>query len=127
MRVTTPVQMRFADVDSFNHVNNIAQQAYYDLGKIDLLQALWQQAPSTQGISAIIVSSKSDYVSQIYLGDKVEVMTRLTKVGTKSIELEQQIMRGEEECSRCSTVMVCIDSASRTAIEAPDEWRKMIE
>ena len=30
---TTPIQMRFADVDMLGHVNNVNQQHYFDVGK----------------------------------------------------------------------------------------------
>lgn len=32
---TTPIQMRFADVDMLGHVNNVNQQHYFDVGKSD--------------------------------------------------------------------------------------------
>ena len=40
--IKTPVQMRFSDADSFGHVNNVAQQMYFDLGKTDLFKELWR-------------------------------------------------------------------------------------
>ena len=33
----TPVQKRFSDLDPFRHVNNVAQQSYFDVGKTCLL------------------------------------------------------------------------------------------
>ena len=30
-----PIQKRFSDVDSFHHVNNVSQQMYFDVGKVD--------------------------------------------------------------------------------------------
>lgn len=36
--LTTPVQQRFSDIDSFHHVNNVAQQMYFDVGKVDYYQ-----------------------------------------------------------------------------------------
>ena len=56
LRITTPIQMRFADIDSFGHVNNIAQQAYFDLGKTALYQELWRLTGELRRIPAIIVS-----------------------------------------------------------------------
>ena len=32
--LTTPIQKRFSDVDPFQHVNNVAQQMYFDVGKM---------------------------------------------------------------------------------------------
>ncbi len=33
--IKTPIQIRFSDVDAFAHVNNVAQQMYFDLGKLE--------------------------------------------------------------------------------------------
>ena len=33
--LTIEIQKRFNDIDSFRHVNNVAQQTYFDLGKTD--------------------------------------------------------------------------------------------
>ncbi len=38
MTITTPIQMRFFDMDSFGHVSNVAQQMYFDQGKTDLFR-----------------------------------------------------------------------------------------
>ena len=35
LTTTTPIQIRFSDIDPFHHVNNVAQQAYFDAGKTD--------------------------------------------------------------------------------------------
>ena len=40
MTITTPIQMRFFDMDSFGHVSNVAQQMYFDQGKTDLFREL---------------------------------------------------------------------------------------
>ena len=31
----TPIQKRFSDVDPFQHVNNVSQQMYFDVGKME--------------------------------------------------------------------------------------------
>lgn len=127
LRITTPIQMRFGDIDSFSHVNNIAQQAYFDLGKTALFQELWRLTGALRRIPAIMVSVQTDFMEQILYGDKIEVITEVEGVGTKSLTLNQTIVRGETVCTRSRTVMVCYDSERKVPIEVPDEWREILK
>lgn len=127
LKVITPIQMRFADIDSFSHVNNIAQQSYFDLGKSEFFQRLWQLAGQSEPTPVVMVSLQTDFLAQILYGDKVEVVTTLKSIGHTSLTLEQQIMRGEQVCTRSRTVMVCFDKHSAEAVEVPALWRKAAE
>lgn len=127
LKITTPIQMRFADVDSFSHVNNIAQQAYLDLGKAEFYKELWRQTGALRRIPAIIVSVQTDFLNQILYGDEISVETSVESIGTKSLTLYQQIMRGDEICTRSRTVMVCFDQQSQLSVEVPEPWRKVLE
>lgn len=124
--IKTPVQMRFADVDSFGHVNNIAQQSYFDVGKTELFQELWRLTGALRRIPAIMVSLQTDFLSQIRMGEEVEVETRIESIGEKSLTLSQRILCGERECSRSRTVMVCFDTETQQSVLVPNEWRKFL-
>jgi acyl-CoA thioester hydrolase len=126
LTLTTPKQMRFADIDSFGHANNIAQQSYFDLGKAEFFTELWSLVPEQTQVTAMIVSVQNDFLKQILWGDDISVITQVEAVGTKSLTFVQQIVRGEELCSRSRTVMVCYDMESQQSVEVPAEWRKLI-
>ena len=126
LQLTTPIQLRFADIDSFGHANNIAQQSYFDLGKAEFFAELWRLVPEQQQVTAMIVSVQNDFLKQIFWGDALSVVTTIEAVGTKSLTFVQQIVRGEEVCSRSCTVMVCYDKESQQSVEVPDGWREFI-
>ena len=126
LKLTTPIQMRFADIDSFGHANNIAQQSYFDLGKAEFFAELWRLAPEQAQVTAMIVSVQNDFLKQILWGDDISVITLIEAVGTKSLTFVQQIVRGEELCSRSRTVMVCYDKVRQESVEVPAAWREFI-
>ena len=126
LQLTTPIQLRFADIDSFGHANNIAQQSYFDVGKAELFQELWRLTGALKRIPAMIVSVQNDFFVQIRMGDSIEVVTRIDSIGEKSLTIAQSIMCGERECSRSRTVMVCFDAESQQSVPVPDEWREYI-
>jgi YbgC/YbaW family acyl-CoA thioester hydrolase len=127
LSVTTPIQMRFEDIDSFGHVNNIAQQSYFDLGKSDFFQRLWQTVGESDATPVMMVSVQTDFLRQIRYGEKVEVSTHIESIGTKSVTLQQQILLCGEVCSRSRVVMVCYDKERGASVEVPDSWRKVVE
>ena len=126
LTIHTPIQLRFADFDSFGHANNIAQQSYFDVGKAELFQELWRLTGALKRIPAMIVSVQNDFFAQIRMGDSIEVVTRIDSIGEKSLTIAQSIMCGERECSRSRTVMVCFDAESQQSVPVPDEWREYI-
>ena len=126
LTLTTRIQMRFADIDSFGHVNNIAQQSYFDLGKAEFFAELWRLVPEQLQVTAMIVSVQNDFLKQILWGDDVSVITSIEAVGTKSLTFVQQVVRGEELCSRSRTVMVCYDKEAQESVPVPAEWREFI-
>lgn len=125
--IRTAIQMRFADVDSFGHVNNVAQQNYFDVGKTELFRELWRRTGALEPIPAIIVSLQTDFLSQIRMGEGVEVETYIESIGEKSLTLQQRIFCGDRECSRSRTVMVCFDAQAQQSVSVPDAWREYVK
>lgn len=126
MTITTPIQMRFFDMDSFGHVSNVAQQMYFDQGKTDLFRELWSRTVILAQVPAVTVSVNTDFFSQIRFGDEICVVTEVEKIGHKSFTLLQRIMRGEQECSRSRTVMVVFDKEHQQSVEVPEAWRRIL-
>ena len=79
--------MRFEDIDSYSHVNNIAQQSYFDVGKSALFEQLWQEVGEAERRDVMIVSVQTDFLRQIRYGEKVEVTTSIESIGHKSLTL----------------------------------------
>ena len=124
--ITTPIQMRFSDADSFGHINNVAQQMYFDLGKTDLFKELWRLTSVAEQVPAMIVSLNTDFYEQLFYGDEVVVETQIESIGNKSLRLVQRIMSGEKVYSRSRTVMVCFDRQTQQSVPAPDAWREYV-
>ncbi|MBP3289588.1 MAG: acyl-CoA thioesterase [Alistipes sp.] len=124
--VTTAVQMRFSDIDSFGHVNNLSQQAYFDLGKVELFDRLAALTDAERRVPAVLVSLHTEFIKQIRFGDDIRVVTEIEGIGRKSLTVFQRIMRGEEECARCRSVMVTFDKERDMSVDVPEEWRAAI-
>ena len=123
---TTPIQMRFADVDMLGHVNNVNQQHYFDVGKSDFFAQVLDPAPNWKQEGLITVSTYNDYLAQIRYGEPIAVLTRIEKVGNKSFTLFQQIVNTatQEVKTQSRSVLVAFDFVAQVSNPLLEPWRK---
>lgn len=124
---STPVQMRFNDIDIFGHVNNNAYLAYYDCGKFEYYNKVHAGVRDWTGTVAVIVNINCSFLTPVRLGDSIEVLTRCTALHEKSFVLQQMLVdtRTRQPKSCCESVVVCIDAKSGKSVGIPDEWRQL--
>lgn len=125
----TPVQIRINDIDVLGHVNNNAYFAYYDLGKENYIKDVLGVDFATGKVLPVIANINATFVEPIFYGDDLQVLTRVSHLGTKSFTLEQMAVSkktGHTMCS-CTTVMVCVDMETKRSVPLPDIYRKAIE
>lgn len=119
----TAVQKRFSDIDPFQHVNNVSQQMYFDVGKLEYYQKVLGAEVLLGDLRIVTVSTTSSYMGQIRLNDEVRVTTTCEKIGNKSLTLLQQLLVGNQVRSESRSVMVAFDFAQQESIPVPDAWR----
>lgn len=124
--IKTAIQKRFADIDIFHHVNNVAQQSYFDVGKSDYFTRIFECELMDVRPMIVTVSTSTSYMGQIRRQDEIEVVTFTEKIGDKSITLFQQILCGDEVRSESRSVMVAFDFERQESVPVPDEWRKKL-
>lgn len=122
-QLTTPIQKRFSDVDSFMHVNNIWQQTYFDLGKTEFYTKVLGITGVFDKLHIITASTHTDYFGQVRLHDDIYVTTDVSRLGNKSMTLHQRIMTGDRCLTESSSVMVAFDFEQQTTVAIPEEWR----
>ena len=127
----TPIQKRFSDIDIFRHVNNVAQQTYFDAGKTDYYRQVFGHDILYDNLRIVTVSTRTSYMSQIRYDDDICVTTRTARIGNKSMEIFQQIIRREADgsqtvCSESTSTMVAFDFEAQQGVRVPDSWREAI-
>ncbi len=127
----TPVQKRVSDIDFFHHVNNVSQQMYFDLGKVDYYSRVIGEDALYGRLRIITASTSISFIRQTFMEDDVYVTTTTERLGNKSITLFQQLIcrrpDGTEEVrSECRAVMVAFDFDLQAAVPVPDAWREKL-
>lgn len=125
------IQMRFSDVDGFGHVNNSVVQEYCDLGRMYYLRDVlgWIPGATDSDDQLVVVSTKTDFMGQILLGQPIEVCTKVYAFGTKSLKMIQWIVEKEADqpLSVCESVMAGFRKSAGVSFPLPDEWKAAIE
>ena len=86
------IQIRFADYDTFEHINNNSYMAYFDLGKSEYLCEIMGRRLAPSDLSAAIVNINVDFLAPTTLGEELEVYTAIVRLGEHSFTLYQRIV-----------------------------------
>lgn len=124
--LTTSIQKRFSDIDPFQHVNNVAQQMYFDVGKMEYYEKILGADALLGDLRIVTVSTSTSYLGQVRMTDPVRITTTCERIGTKSLTLFQQMLVGEEVRSESRSVMVVFDFPNQCSRPVPDEWRRRL-
>lgn len=122
----TPIQKRFSDIDPFQHVNNVSQQMYFDVGKMEYYEKILGAEVLLADLRILTVSTSTSYTGQVRMHDPVCVTTTCERVGTKSLTLLQRLLVGGEVRSESRSVMVVFDFARQQSEPVPAEWRERL-
>lgn len=122
----TVIEMRFADLDMMGHVNNAIYFTYMEIGRTKYWKHAINWDWKTTGV--VIGQASIDYIAPIFLGDKVNMYVRTSRIGNTSFDLEYLIVKdknGKEViCSRGKTVCVAYDYASKKPSAIPEKERE---
>lgn len=128
----TSLRVRWSDLDSYGHVNNVKFFDYVQEGRIAFSEAVSSAMARTHGQGTsdylwMVVRQDVDYVTQ--LGFRMEpyrVATGVVSIGTTSMSFCSQIREDSGVVyAKAATTVVCADQQGRPT-QIPDEWRDVL-
>lgn len=122
----TAIQVRFGDTDALGHINNAVYATYAELGRIDFFRSVagMYDAPGETG-GFILAHIAIDFRSQVRLGQKVEVLSGIKRVGNTSLTVAQQIVADGVVAAEVTAVAVSFDYAAQKPVPVPDRLREL--
>jgi len=123
-------EIRFVDVDVFGHVNNAHYLTYFEQARVKYFDDIvgWKYDWSKQGI--ILARVEINYVLPVLFRDEAVIMTRCSRIGNKSFDLEYRMIKSENGkevlLADGMTVMVAFDYITNQSIPIPEEWKKLL-
>lgn len=128
----TPLNVRWSDLDSYGHVNNVEFFDYVMQARIEATTAIDPAMARTgAGTTAqhtwLVARQDLYYLNQLgHRGAPYTVLTAPVRLGRSSVTLAAEIVDGDVVFGRAATVLVCADLDGRP-IELPDDTRGRLE
>ncbi|MEA1931158.1 MAG: thioesterase family protein [Euryarchaeota archaeon] len=121
---TTPVSVRFRDIDAFGHVNNAVHVSYIEEARV----AYFEQVLGVDlgSVGTVVASLSVDYRQPIELDDEVVVETTVPEIGTTSLTLDHELRVDGEIVATATVVLVQYDYEADEPVAIPDAWRSTI-
>ncbi|WP_026950946.1 acyl-CoA thioesterase [Algoriphagus mannitolivorans] len=126
---STPIQLRFSDIDGYLHVNNGVYFNYFEHARAVYLYKVCKW--DIMKVGTVVGRIEIDYLRPIHLTDQVEALVRCSKIGNTSFHLEQ-ILLGKSETgeslifAKCTCIMVSVDMRSMKPVPVPEEYREKL-
>ena len=119
-------EVEFRDVDLAGHVNNAVYLTYLENARLAYLRdALGDDF--LYELSLILARIEVDFRSPARLGEALEIGARVTRVGTKSFDMEHEVRGADGRVVlEARSVLVAYDYGAEAPMPVPDEWRKRI-
>jgi acyl-CoA thioester hydrolase len=123
-------RVRWSDVDSYGHVNNVKYFEYFQEARIAFLSHLMHGGTGDDGDAGdadrrvVVARIDVDYRRPIlFRTEPFEILTWVVRVGRSSYDLEAEIRDGEEVLSRARAVIVAFDQATQRSRPLTDAER----
>lgn len=122
---STGIELRFADLDLYNHVNSVVYFSFLETARVRLFRDEFQEMTG-RGILLLVGKAECDYRLPILFDDKVVVTLWISRVGTTSFDINYRIHDGAARTfAAARTRMVCFDSANGVTVAVPDALRAL--
>ncbi|HAF29315.1 MAG TPA: acyl-CoA thioester hydrolase [Bacteroidales bacterium] len=125
---TTPIQIRFNDIDIMAHVNNSVYQNYFDLARLNYFEQVFDQKMNWNVNALVLAKITIEYLNPIFLDEEIVVLSKVYSLGNKSLTMKQEIMcvSTSEIKAKNEAVLVAFGTKENGAILLPDDWRSKI-
>ena len=123
MKLSTEIEVRFADLDAYGHVNNAVFFTYLETARVKLFRDRFADMMQ-RGLLFLVVEASCRYRKPIELTDRVHIDISTEDLGRSSFTLSYLIHDGSgKEFAEARTVMVCFDQGRGKTISLPDDFR----
>lgn len=123
MEFSTEIQLRFADLDAYGHVNHATFFTFLETARTIVFKQPFLNLME-RGLLLMITKAECTYKKPIDLTGQVIVSMRVTGVRRTSFTLEYRVHDGEGSTyAEAKTGMVCFDEKRGKPAALPDEMK----
>jgi len=100
------------------HVNNAVFSTYLEEARIGVLGGLAE---------FILARVEIDFRSQLHAGEEVEIVSRCSRLGTRSFDLEHELRAGGRLVAGARSVLVAYDYSDGISVPLPDDLKERLQ
>ena len=124
-----PTEVRYGDLDPQGHVNNAKYLTYFEQARVYYFMklGLFSKDQSFMEIGVIVADIHITYQSPTHYGDNIKTGAKVTKIGNKSMTVEQCVMDADGKVmAKGEVILVTFDYKTMKTIPVPDDWNKKL-
>src|SRR3990172_8607581 len=125
-----PVEVRYGDLDPQGHLNNAKYLTYFETARINYFVnlGLFMPGHSFMDIGVILADARVTFHASVEYGMPVKVGVRTSRLGNKSMTVEQNIVHAEtgEVLASGQVILVAFDYHTNKSLPIPDVMREKI-
>ncbi|WP_408010406.1 acyl-CoA thioesterase [Pseudalkalibacillus sp. A8] len=128
MNHETEISVRFCETDMAGHVNNTSYFIYLEEARGKFFDQVIPDDPEIRE-GFILASTNCDFLGQSYFNQRLVVMTRISKIGTKSFSFNQIIRAAETGAmiAEAEATIVCFDYEAQKTVPITPALRNVLE
>lgn len=119
------VSMRYGDMDSNGHINNVSTFKYFEEGRVQWFMSLGVVADGT-GRGPVIVETSANFLAELHYPGDLLVRAYVQRVGNTSCTVAQEIVREDkpdEVITKGTCTIVWFEHDSKKPIPLQPEVR----
>ena len=125
-RLVLRLRPRFRDTDAMGHVNNAVFFTYFEEARAEYYRQV-VGLDSYRNVGIILAQTRCDYRSPLFVGEEVDIGTRVDRIGRKSFEMSFAVHACADGrlVAEGTCVNVAYDYGAGQTIAIPDEFRRL--
>ncbi|MGB0391530.1 MAG: acyl-CoA thioesterase [Salibacteraceae bacterium] len=131
MKFSSDIDIRFRDLDSLGHVNNVVYLTYVEQARIRYFDDVIGDRQDWDQWGVLLARTEINYLRPLLLKEKAQCFMECVDIGTKSMEFHFKIFmtaNGEQfEIASGVNILVCYNHRENKSIEVPTIWKTAIE
>ena len=115
-------KLRYADTDKQGHVNNAVYSTFFETGRTEIFEGA-HEAAEHRDTEFVIAQITIKFLRETLWPGIVDIGTRVKRVGSSSVIVEQAIFYQGQQCATAESVCVQINSGTRRPQPFDDRMR----
>ena len=122
------VQMRWADYDPMQHVNNVVYHEFMQDARVGLIEAIGLDRRALNVVGHFVARTEIDYIAPIGMGvPSITVKLWIDRLGGASYDVLYEFLDDEGTVyAKAKTVMVTVEMATNSVIRLDEAMRELL-